>query len=165
MKLTIVVAASENNVIGRDNNMPWHLPDDFRFFKKMTMDKPVIMGRNTFVSLGKILPGRLNIIISSSMKEAPAGVQVFDTVGAALAYLEKEGITEASIIGGGQIYNATLGITDIVYLTRIHTVIDDGTTFFPELDKDEWQLTWQEYHPKDEKHLYDFTFQKWERIK
>jgi len=165
MKLTIVVAASENNVIGRDNEMPWHLPDDFRFFKKMTMDKPVIMGRNTFVSLGKILPGRLNIIISSSMKDAPEGVKVFATVEAALAYLGKEGIPEASIIGGGQIYKSTLGITDIVYLTRIHTVIDDGTTFFPELDKDEWQLTWQEYHPKDEKHLYDFTFQKWERIK
>jgi len=164
MKLTIVVAASENNVIGRDNDMPWHLPDDFRFFKKMTMDKPVIMGRNTFVSLGKILPGRLNIIISSSMKEAPEGVKVFGTIEAALAYLEKEGIAEASIIGGGQIYKATLDITDIVYLTRIHTVIDDGTTFFPELDKDKWQLTWQEYHPKDEKHLYDFTFQKWERI-
>lgn len=163
MILTIVVAASENNVIGINNEMPWHLPDDFRFFKKMTIGKPIIMGKNTFHSLGKVLPGRLNIVISSTMTDAPEGVLVFASVDAAQQYLKQENVAEASIIGGGQIYKSTLEITDIVYLTRVHTHIENGTAFFPQLDNDEWEMTWQEYHGKDEKHIYDFSFQKWER--
>jgi dihydrofolate reductase len=163
MKLTIVVAASENNVIGIDNEMPWNLPDDFRYFKNMTIGKPVIMGKNTFESLGKVLPGRLHVVISKTLENAPEGVLVFPSTEEALRYLEEQKIPEASIIGGGQIYKAMLAVTDVVLLTRVHAHIQKGNIFFPELNKNDWKLTWEEYHPKDEKHQYDFTFQKWER--
>jgi dihydrofolate reductase len=164
MEIRIVVAASENNYIGLDNQLPWHLPDDLKFFKKMTSHMPVVMGKNTWISLGRALPNRLNIIISTTMQEAPEGVLIFETLDAAILFLKKEKHETVSIIGGGQIYKAALHLTDVVYMTRVHTVLEKGTASFPVLQKDEWKLTWEEPHHKDEKHAYDFTFQKWERI-
>jgi dihydrofolate reductase len=164
MEIRIVVAASENNFIGIDNQLPWHLPDDLKFFKKMTSHMPVVMGKNTWISLGRALPNRLNIVISTSLKEAPEDVLIIDSLEKAMAYLRKENHEIVSIIGGGQIYKAALPITDVVYLTRVHTVIENGTASFPALPPNEWKLTWEEAHHADEKHAYDFTFQKWERI-
>ena len=163
MQMTIVVAASENNVIGVDNELPCHLPNDLKFFKQKTLGRPIIMGKNTWLSLGKPLPGRLNIILSSSMKDAPEGTMLFSSFNDAIDFLKQELTAEACIIGGGQIYKALLPQTDVVYLTRVHTVIENGTAFFPELNADEWQLEWSEAHSADEKHLFDFTFQKWIR--
>src|SRR5690606_15276299 len=101
MKLILVVAAAENNVIGVQNELPWHLPDDLKFFKKITLNKPVIMGKNTWLSIGKPLPNRLNIVISTTLEEVPEGVLRFDTLKASLEYLQSLNIPEACIIGGG----------------------------------------------------------------
>lgn len=163
MKIRIVVAASENNVIGLDNKLPWHLPDDLKFFKKMTTGMPVVMGKNTWQSLGKALPARTNIVISSTLKTLPEGVLLFDTLAAALAYLEQQSREEISIIGGGQLYRSALEQTDTVYLTRVHTILDQGTAYFPVLREEDWKLSWEEHHPADERHIYSFTFQQWDR--
>lgn len=164
MQVSMVVAASENNVIGIDNELPWRLPDDLKFFKKNTLGKPVVMGKNTWISLGKALPGRLNMVISSTLKDVPEGVLVFTTVEAALDFLRQHDYAEASIIGGGKIYHASMALTDVIYMTRVHTTVEQGTAFFPEIPTQDWKLTWEEAHPADEKHAYAFTFQKWEKI-
>lgn len=164
MQIRIVVAASENNVIGLNNELPWRLPDDLRFFKKMTLGMPVVMGRNTWISLGKALPGRLNVVVSSTLQETPEeGVLVFASLEAALDELRSKGHEEIAVIGGGQLYHTALAYTQTVYLTRVHAVLEKGTAFFPTLPPEEWQLTWEEPHEADEKHSYPFTFQKWER--
>lgn len=165
MQVSMIVAASENNVIGVDNELPWRLPDDLKFFKKQSLGKPVIMGRNTWISLGKALPGRLNIIISSSLKEVPEGVLVFTGIEAALDFLRGQNHAEAAIIGGGQIYQAAMHLADVIYMTRVHTTIDKGTAYFPVITPDQWQLVWEEAHAADEKHAFAFTFQQWQRIK
>lgn len=166
MILSFVVAASENNVIGKQNGLPWHLPEDLKFFKKTTLGKPVVMGRKTMESLGKPLPGRTNIILSKTMDKPPADALVMPGIPAALDYLKAQGAEEASIIGGGGVFESTLDIVDRIYLTRVHTHIHDGDTFFPEFrDSGAWKLTWEEPHTKDERHAYDFTFQQWERIR
>jgi len=164
MQIRIVVAASENNIIGLDNELPWRLPDDLRFFKKMTLGMPVVMGRHTWESLGKALPGRLNVVISSSMNKAPEeSVMVFAGLEDALDYLRGQEYEEIAVIGGGQLYHSALAYTQVVYLTRVHTVLEKGTAFFPVLPPEEWKLTWEERHETDDKHVYPFTFQRWER--
>lgn len=163
MDVRIVVAASENNVIGLDNDLPWRLPEDLKFFKKMTLGLPVVMGRNTWVSLGKALPGRLNVVVSSQLHTLPEGVVLKKDLEDALAYLREQDYPEIAVIGGGQLYLAALAFTNTVYLTRVHAVIEKGTAFFPVLPPEEWRLTWEEAHEADEKHAYAFTFQKWER--
>jgi dihydrofolate reductase len=164
MEIRIVVAASEDNFIGIDNQLPWHLPEDLRFFKKMTTGMPVVMGKNTWLSLGRALPNRLNIVISSSLNNLPEGVLRFDSLENAIAHLKTQGNETISIIGGGQIYKAALPLTDVVYLTRVHIVLRNGTASFPSLSENEWKLTWEEAHDADEKNKFDYTFQKWERI-
>lgn len=164
MEIRIVVAAAENDVIGLDNELPWQLPDDLKFFKKMTLGMPVIMGRNTWLSLGRALPNRLNIVISSSLQDLPEGVLQFSSLDAAISSLKKDELDCICIIGGGQIYKSAIDITDVVYITRVHTTVENGTAFFPKLQEDTWKLTWEENHAIDEKHAVPFTFQKWERI-
>jgi len=164
MQIRIVVAASENNVIGLHNKLPWRLPDDLRFFKKMTRGLPVVMGRKTWESLGKPLPERLNIVLSSSLSAVPEGVLLFSELEEALDYLRAQQHDEVAIIGGGQIYHAALPFTHTVYLTRVHTILEEGTAVFPELPPEEWKLAWEERHEADDQHAYPFTFQRWERI-
>lgn len=163
MKLTYVVAVSNNEVIGLDNQLPWHLPDDLKFFKKNTLGKPVIMGKNTFLSMGKALPGRMNIVLSRSLKTAPEGTLLFPDMEKALDFLKMEGQSEACIIGGGEVFKAYRNMVDELLLTHVHTNIDNGTTFFQLPDEQEWNLVWSEAHLKDEKHAFDFTFEKWLR--
>lgn len=165
MHISIVVAASENNVIGINNQLPWHLPDDLKFFKRITMDKPILMGKNTWMSIGKRLPGRLNIVLSASLKDVPEGVLLFSTLEEAIYYLEQKEIAEVCIIGGGQIYATALPFCHRVYLTRVHTQLEHGSAFFPILEPGVWQLVQQQEHPVDEKHLFAFTFQQWDRIR
>lgn len=163
MKLTYVVAVSDNEVIGVNNQLPWHLPDDLKFFKKNTLGKPIIMGKNTFLSLGKALPGRMNIVLSRSLEIAPEGTLLFSDMEKALDFLQMEGQSEACIIGGGEVFKAYRNMADELLLTHVHTHIDNGTTFFQLPDEQEWNLVWSEVHPKDEKHAFDFTFEKWLR--
>jgi dihydrofolate reductase len=165
MILSAIVAVSENNAIGKDNQLPWHLPDDLKFFKKTTIGKPVLMGRKTFESLGKPLPGRLNIVVSHQRDlYLPEGVLLYNNLGEALKRLEGEPVDEAFIIGGGKIFEETMNDLDRLYVTRVKTVVEDATAFFPEIDHTHWKLVWEEPHTTDEKHRYSFTFQKLERI-
>jgi len=163
MQISLIVAASENNVIGKENDLPWHLPLDLKFFKKTTLGKPIVMGRKTFESFGKALPKRLNIVLSGHLGKAPEGTMLFKSVGEALAYLKGKDYPEIFIIGGGQIFSEALSLADTIYLTRVHTIIEDGDAFFPDFKNGKWQLEWEEDHFADEQHAFDFTFQKWVR--
>ncbi len=166
MILSAIVAVAENNAIGRDNDLPWHLPNDLKFFMRTTMGKPVLMGRNTFDSLGKPLKGRLNIVLSRQKSlELPEGVVLYHDLEDGLARLKEEDVEEAFIIGGGKVYEQSFHLLDRLYVTRVHTTIDDAAVYFPEINEEDWKLTWQEEHEADERHQYAFTFQQLERIK
>lgn len=160
---TIVVAASENNVIGIDNNLPWHLSDDLKFFKKITLGKPVLMGRKTFESLGKPLPKRLNIVLSRSHQNLPEGVLQFTNYAEAIQHLENINSEEVCIIGGGVVFADALENVDQIFLTRVHTILENGEVFFPDLDTAKWTIVWEEHHPADEQHQYSFTFQQFKK--
>lgn len=165
MKLIAIVAASENNVIGIDNDMPWRLPDDFKFFKEKTMGHPMLMGKNTWLSLGgRPLPGREHLIISRSLEPDIPGVKIFPETGQAIAYARNKGYRELYIIGGGSIYDQMLPATDEILLTRIHTIIGNGQVFFPEIRDKGWQLRSSVPHPQDDRHPYSFTFEHWVKV-
>lgn len=144
--MTITVAAiaamSKNLVIGKDNKLLWHIPDDFRHFKQTTMGKPVIMGRKTYESIGKPLPGRINIVITSKPESVSGDIITVGTVEEAInkgkEIATQSGVDEVFIIGGGQIYEAALPQTDRIYLTVINQEYE-GDTFFPKLKADEWE--------------------------
>lgn len=162
MTISLIVAASSNNVIGVNNQLPWHLPNDLKFFKNLTWAMPVVMGRRTFESMGKALKGRLNIVITSNKDAEFENAVTVNSVKDALFVAQDGDYNEVFIIGGGQIFNEVLPKADKVYLTRVHTEIE-GDVFFPQLDK-KWKLAWNEDHSKDEKHAYDYSFQRWEKV-
>jgi dihydrofolate reductase len=165
MILSFIVAIAENKAMGKNNSLPWHLPEDFKYFKKTTLGKPVLMGRKTFDSLGKPLSGRLNIVISTQKNlQIPEGVLLFHDIDSAIKRLEIENTEEAFIIGGAKIFEETMPLADRLYITRVHTVIPDADTFFPDMDHTHWKLVWNEDHPADERHKYAYTFQRYERI-
>lgn len=162
MILSQVVAAAENNAIGKNNELLWRLPNDSKFFKNTTWGMPVIMGRKTYESLGKPLAGRTNIIITRQKDWQPEGAFVVHDIKDAMATAAKTDAKEAFIIGGGEIYRQTLPITQRVYLTRVHTTIE-GDAFFPDINKADWELLSQLDFTADEKHAYDYSFQVWQR--
>ena len=165
MILSFIAAVSENNAIGKHNSLPWHLPEDLKFFKKTTMGKPVIMGRKTFESLGRPLPGRLNIVLSGNKDlKLPDGVLVYDDVNLALERLQSENTEEGFILGGGKIFATTMPVADRMYITRVNTIIPDADTFFPDIDHTHWKMVWEENHSADNQHKYDYTFQQYERV-
>lgn len=165
MVLSFIVAASENNAIGVHNELPWRLPEDLKFFKRTTLGKPVIMGRKTFESLGKPLPGRLNVVLSQSGNiTLPQGVLLFDSLAESIERVEEEDVAEAFIIGGGKIFELAMPYVDRMYITRVHTTINNADAFFPSIDHSHWKLVWEEKHMRDEQHEYDYTFQQFERI-
>lgn len=154
--LTLIAAASENNALGKDNDLVWHLPDDFKRFKALTSGHYIIMGRKTFESFPKPLPNRTHVIITrQSDYEVPEGCIVVNTLSKAIEVCPEN--EEVFIIGGGQIYKQSIEIADKIELTRVHTTVE-ADTFFPEIDEDIWEVIQSEYHPKDEKHEYDFTY-------
>ena len=161
MSLTLVVAIDAQRGIGVNNQLPWHLPNDLKFFKNLTWAMPVVMGRRTFESMGKALKGRLNIVITSNKSAEFENAVTVNSVKDALFVAENGDYKEVFIIGGGQIFNEVLDKADKVYLTRVHTELE-GDVFFPQLGK-EWKLVWSEAHQSDEKHRYDYTFQRWEK--
>lgn len=165
MILSSIVAMSENNAIGIHNSLPWHLPDDLKFFKRTTVGKAVLMGRKTYDSMGKPLPNRLNIVVSTDKDlQLPEEVLLYDNLDDALARLQQGDADEAFIAGGGNIFGQTMDLVDRIYLTRVHTVIEGAEAFFPHMDHSHWKLTWKEEHPADEKHKYAFTFEQWDRV-
>ena len=164
MQLSLVVAIAEDSAIGRNGTLPWHLPADLQFFKRTTMDKPVIMGRRTWESLkGKPLKGRYNIVLSHSLPEVPQGVHLCENLDEAIMAAETDGFQEASIIGGASLFAEAASRAAKLYITRVHTTVPDADTFFPEIDMSAWNLVWEEQHDADEKNSYAYTFQRWER--
>ena len=160
-KVTFIVAAAENKAIGKGNQMPWHLPNDFKYFKAKTMDHSIIMGRKTFESIGKPLPGRRNIIISRQPTLNIEDVDVANSLQDVINYCRDE--REIFIIGGAEIFNQAMPMADEILLTRVHTNIEDADAFFPELPESDWELISQEKHNKDDKHQYDYTFEVYKR--
>ncbi|GAA3549633.1 type 3 dihydrofolate reductase [Zobellella aerophila] len=159
MTVSLIVAMTRDNVIGKDNAMPWHLPADLAYFKRTTMGKPVVMGRNTFASIGRPLPGRRNVIVSGTLRKAPAGTEVVTSPAEALALLAAE--PEVMVIGGGQLYRAFMPLAQRLYLTRIEASLA-GDTRFPPVG-DEWRLTAELVQPADERNQYECRFQVLER--
>jgi dihydrofolate reductase len=164
--LSIVVAASENGVIGRDNDMPWKLSTDLKRFKALTLGKPVIMGRKTWESIGRPLPGRPNIVITRDGAFAAEGAQIVGALEDAIALgcrLATElGVDEVCIIGGGNIYAQALPLADKVHLTRVLATID-GDTYFPEIDSQIWQAVSSEDVPQGEKDSHPTRYIQYER--
>lgn len=154
--LTLIAAASENNALGKDNDLVWHLPDDFKRFKTLTSGHYIVMGRKTFESFPKPLPNRTHIIITRQKDyEVPEGCLVVNSLPKAIELCPEN--EEIFIIGGGQIYKQSIDIADKIELTRVHTTVE-ADAFFPEIDETIWEVVQSEYHPKDEKHQYDFTY-------
>jgi dihydrofolate reductase len=154
--LTIIAAASENNALGKNNDLVWHLPDDFKRFKALTTGHHIIMGRKTFESFPKPLPNRTHIIITRQKDySVPEGCIVVSSLEKAITACPENATN--FIIGGGEIYKQALQFADSIELTRVHAVVD-ADTFFPAIDENEWQLTHDEFHPADEKHEFAFTF-------
>ena len=159
--ITMIAAAAENNALGKDNKIVWHLPDDFKRFKQITSGHHIIMGRKTFESFPKPLPNRTHIVISRQENYQPNGCIVVSSLEAAIAESPKN--EDVFIIGGGQIYDLALQLTDKIELTRVHGVFE-ADAFFPELDLKNWALVFEEKHHKDDRHNFDFTFQTYTRI-
>lgn len=154
--IAIVVAAAENNVIGKDNGLIWHLPADLRHFKQITMGHPILMGRKTYESIGKPLPGRTSIIITTQKGYEAEGCIVTHSLQEALEQARQ--LDEAIyIIGGAEIYKQALPLTDTIYLTRLHHAFE-GDVYFPELEEQDWETVEQEHLEPDEKNKYPYSF-------
>lgn len=158
--ITLIVAASENNAIGINNQMPWHLPNDFKYFKRSTIEHSVLMGRKTFEAIGKALPDRRNIVITRNANFQGEDIDVANSIQEALLYCRDE--REVFIIGGANIYQQALPLASKVLLTRVHTTIQ-ADAFFPELSSEEWELISAEPHQADDKHAFDYTFEVYTR--
>lgn len=161
MKISIIVAASTNNVIGKDGGLPWRLPEDLQRFKEITMGKPMIMGRATWESIGRALPGRQSIVLTRQQDFLAEGCDVVGTIDAALATAGDA--AEVMVIGGGNLYQQLLARTDRMYFTRVHVTID-GDTLFPDFDNGEWQLTAEERFAASVEREYAFDILTLDRV-
>ena len=157
--ISLIAAASENGVIGRDGGLPWRLSDDLRYFKSMTMGKPVVMGRKTWESIGRPLPGRRNIVVSRQPGFVAAGCEAVSSVGEAV--VAAGDAEEIMIIGGSEIYALFLPLARRIYLTRVHADIDGDATL-PTLG-DEWRLVDDQRHMADERNQFDYSYRVYER--
>ncbi len=165
MKISMIAAMGKNRVIGKDNGIPWHLPDDFKYFKDTTQGHHVIMGRKNWESLQqrfRPLPNRPNIIITRNEDYQAEGAVVVQSLEDALRLAEQAGETEAFIIGGGEIYRMGLEFSDKIYLTEIDGVFE-GQVTFPEFSSDQWKETSKSHHPVDERHSYSFDYVVYEK--
>ena len=161
--ISLVVAVSENNSIGKNNQLLWHLPNDLKFFKNTTWGGVVVMGRKTFESVNKPLPGRTNIVITKQTNWSAENVIVANSVSDAIQKARDLNFKEIFIIGGGEIYKESMHLVNRIYLTKVHTSIE-GDTFFPELETEKWNLLSNKDFKSDEKHAFDYSFQVWEKI-
>lgn len=158
--ISLIVAMDEAGLIGRDNDLPWRLPSDLAFFKRTTMGKPVLMGRKTYESIGRPLPGRENIVITRQAGYEAPGCTVLDSLQAACAHCVSA--EECVIIGGSQIYSQALTLVDRMYITRVHARLE-GDAWFPEVDWSQWHRTAFESLAADERNAYAHSFECWEK--
>jgi dihydrofolate reductase len=165
MITSMVVAASENNAIGKDNKLLWHLPNDMAFFRNKTWGMPVIMGRKTYESMNGPLKGRANIVIThnAGFKGDPS-VLIAKNMEESLVHAENTDAREAFVIGGGEVFRMFMDKADRIYLTRVHAVLE-GDVYFPQIDESQWQLSAEENFGQDQRHAYSYSFQTWIRKK
>ena len=162
MIISAIVAVAKNGVIGQDNEIPWYLPADFAYFKRVTLNHHIIMGRNCYESIGRPLPKRTNIIVTRNPFYIATGCIAVHSIAEGLKIAEQNGEEEAFIIGGGQIYEQSMHLLDKLYITEVD-LDTEGSVFFPKIDTDEWQLVSVEKHLKDEKNEYDYVFKVYEK--
>ena len=155
--ITLIAAVAENNALGKDNKMMWHLPDDFKHFKSRTSGHHIIMGRKTFESFPSALPNRTSVIITRQQDYKAEGCVVVGSLEEAITVSPKD--EEVFIIGGGEIYNQSIAHADKLDLTRVHAEFPNADAYFPQIDESKWELVEAVFHPKDEKHAYEMTFQ------
>jgi dihydrofolate reductase len=158
MRVALIAALDRNGAIGRDNDLPWRLPDDLKRFKALTLGKPVLMGRKTAESLGRALPGRLNLVLTRSGQAPFADMQPLASIEEALRLATEAGASELSIIGGAEIYALTLPLADRMYLTHVDTAVEEADAFFPAFDAAQWKAVARQQHPTDAKHAFAFEF-------
>lgn len=168
MKISLIAAVAQNGVIGRDNDMPWHLPDDFAFFKQKTSHHAIIMGRKSLEALGKPLRNRTSIVITRNQDFTAEGVTIVHTLNEAITEAKKVDeqlyqSNEIFVIGGAEIYKIAIPMATTLYLTEIHQTYE-GDTYFPQFDKSEWQEISRQPHPTDERHDASFDFVEYERL-
>jgi dihydrofolate reductase len=161
--ISLIWAMDENRAIGKDNKLPWHLPEDLKFFKRMTMGHPIVMGRKTHESIGRPLPGRENIIITRDHHYKSDGCTVFNTINELLDYADQSQ-EEIFVIGGAEVFKEVIPHADRIYLTLIHHQFE-GDTFFPVFLMDDWKLESREMGIKDDKNPYDYEFLIYRREK
>jgi dihydrofolate reductase len=161
IKLISIAAIAENNAIGKNNDLVWHLPDDFKRFKSLTSGHYIILGRKTFESFPKPLPNRTHVIITRQKNFQAPGHLVVNSLNEAIAAIPKNE-ERAFVIGGGEIYKQAMSRVDQLEITHVHTTVE-GDTFFPEIDQKQWKVIEETYHPKDERHQYDFTYKTYVR--
>ena len=169
MRLALIVAQGKNRVIGHQNRLPWHLPEDLRYFKQVTLGKPIIMGRKTFESIGKPLPGRTNIVISRDVQWTAENIKVVrsleEAIETAKAQALMDGVEESVVIGGAQIYAQSLASVDRLYLTQVEAKLE-GDAYFPEIDYSVWQELGRESYPAgDAPGRYAYSFLVLERAR
>lgn len=158
--LTLIAAAGENNALGKNNDLVWHLPDDFKRFKRLTTGHHIIMGRKTFESFPQPLPNRTHIVITRKDNYKKEGIVVVHSLERGIEF--SEGDPQPFVIGGGEIYKMAIEVADKIELTRVHATFD-ADTFFPEIDEKQWKLIAEEFHEKDERHNFSFTYLTYER--
>jgi dihydrofolate reductase len=158
--ISIIVAASANNVIGAKGDLPWRLSDDLKRFKAITMGKPIVMGRKTWDSIGRPLPGRQNIVITRQAGFVAEGCDVVTSADEAIAVTA--GADEVMVIGGSQVYSLFLPNAERLYLTRVHAEVA-GDTFFPQINESQWSIVNDEPHSADDRNAFDFSFRTYER--
>lgn len=161
-ELNIIVAVAENGVIGGSNTLLWHISEDLRRFKQLTTGHPVIMGRKTYLSIGRPLPNRRNIVISRQADLQIEGCEVFSSLEAAIAACREAGAEQAFVIGGGEVYRQALPLADRIHYTRVFRAYEGDTTF-PELDPAEWHKVSEECFERGEKYEYPYSFEVYER--
>ncbi len=164
MTISFIVAAAENNVIGNNNQLPWRLPNDLKYFKNTTWGLPVIMGRKTFESFKSELAGRTNIVITRQPGWTAPGVIMVNTMEQAVDAARETDAKACFVIGGAEIFKQFLPQADMIYLTLVHAVVE-GDTFFPPLPASDWRLVSNLDMPGDQKHAFSYSFQRWERIR
>jgi dihydrofolate reductase len=162
MEKCIIVAIADNNAIGRNNELLWHISEDLRFFKRTTLGSPVIMGRKTFESIGRALPGRVNIVVSRGFSTGEE-VEVVNSLEDAFAVAEDTNLEKCFVIGGGQIYAQALDFADRLVVTHVHTVIEDADTFFPAINPEIWNVVQRSEMFTDEETGYQFEFVEYEK--
>lgn len=162
--ISLLAALDRDFAIGRGNALPWHLPDDFRRFKALTMGKPILMGRRTAESLGRALPGRRNLVLTRGDRVPFDGMQAVPSLDAALAIAAGGGAEELCVIGGAQVYALALPRASVMHLTHVDTVVQGADTHFPAFDAADWRVASRERHPADARHAFAFEFVEYRRV-